>query len=155
MGDSNQIITAISLATAADARTISRLSSELVEYGLRLKYTEAKILQLIRSDSVNVAVAKNDQNLQGFGIMSYAENRANLDLLAVQKPFYGKGLARQLVSWLEAVALNSGILRVSVQARESNLRGIGFYKKLGYAAFDRQPRVYGAEAQVRMLKKLV
>ncbi len=144
----------ISLATIADAEEISLLSRELIEYGLKWRYTEDRIKKLITHESKNVAVAKTTSVLAGFGIMTYREDRSNLDLLAVKTEFQGKGVAKGLVNWLEAVALSAGIQRVYVQARETNKHGVEFYNKLGYRQFAKEQYFYGAESQIRMVKNL-
>jgi len=144
----------ISLATIADAREISLLSRALIEYGLEWHYTEGRIKKLIAHKSKNVAVAKTSRVLAGFGIMTYSEEHSNLDLLAVKTEFQGKGVARELVKWLEAVALVAGIRQVYVQARESNKHGVEFYSKLGYQQFAEEQRHYGIESQIKMVKNL-
>jgi ribosomal protein S18 acetylase RimI-like enzyme len=144
----------ISLATLADAGEISLLSRELIEYGLKWRYTEDRIRKLITHESKNVAVAKTTSVLAGFGIMTYSEDRSNLDLLAVKTEFQGKGVAKELVNWLEAVALSAGIQQVYVQARESNKHGVEFYSKLGYQQFAEEQHFYGVESQIRIVKNL-
>ncbi len=144
----------ISLATITDAAEISLLSRELIEHGLKWRYTEDRIKKLITHESKNVAVAKTSSVLAGFGIMTYREGRSNLDLLAVKTEFQGKGVAKELVNWLEAVALTAGIQRVYVQARETNKHGVEFYSKLGYQQFAEEHRFYGEESQIRMVKNL-
>ena len=144
----------ISLATRADAKEISLLSRELIEYGLKWRYKEGRIKELITHDSKNVAVARTKSFLAGFGVMTYYEDSSNLDLLAVKAEFQGKGVAQKLVAWLEAVALNAGIQRIYVQARETNRQGVEFYKKMGYKKIAEKQQVYGTETQIRMFKKL-
>ena len=144
----------ISLATLADAGEISLLSKELIEYGLKWNYTEDRIRKLITHESKNVAVAQTSSVLTGFGIMTYCEDRSNLDLLAVKTEFQGKGVAKELVNWLEAIALNAGIQQVFVQARETNQHGVAFYSRLGYQQFAEEREFYGIESQIRMVKNL-
>ncbi len=72
----------LSLATLADAREISLLSRERIEYGLKSHYTEGRIRKLITHESKNVAVAKTTSILAGFGIMTYYEDRSNLAVIA-------------------------------------------------------------------------
>ena len=146
-------VTEISLAKYTDAREISFLSKNLIEYELpTTKYTEKRVKDAIRHESKNVVVMKQGENLIGFGIMTYHDNSANLDLLAVLPAYQGAGLAQEIVVWLEKVALNAGIFNIEVQARERNQKGIKFYQKLGYKVISKVPRVYGVETQVRMAK---
>jgi ribosomal-protein-alanine N-acetyltransferase len=148
-------VTRIFLAKYSDAKEISLLSRKLIEFELpTTRYTEYKVKDAIRHDSKNVVVAKNGERLTGMGIMTYLDDSANLDLLAVVPEHQGTGLAKDIVSWLENVALNAGIFKIQVQARARNHKGIQFYEKLGYEIFKNVPRVYGVETQVRMAKIL-
>ena len=144
----------ISLATKVDAKEIALLSRELIEYGLKWRYTEGRVKGLIDHDSKNVAVARSKNLLAGFGIMTYYEDSSNLDLLAVKTDFQGQGVAQKLVAWLEAVAMTAGARRIFVQARETNKQGVEFYKKLGYKKFAERQQFYGKESQIRMHKQL-
>jgi ribosomal protein S18 acetylase RimI-like enzyme len=144
----------ISLAKMSDSKEISLLSKELIEYGLKWRYTDNRIKKLITHESKNVAVARTTSALAGFGIMTYREDGSNLDLLAIKTEFQGKGVAKELVNWLEAVALTAGIQRVYVQARETNTHGVEFYSRLGYQQFAKEQRFYGVESQIRMVKNL-
>ena len=124
----------IEFASAGDAHRISALSHRYVEYGLRRRYTPAVIRQLLRHRSKNVVVARLDGALIGFGIMTYRRDSANLDLLAVRKPYRRRGVGRQIVDWLEKVARTAGIANVFVQVRNSNSGAIRCYQTLGYQA---------------------
>jgi ribosomal-protein-alanine N-acetyltransferase len=147
-------VTQISLAKYSDAKEISLLSRKLIEFDLpTTRYTEYKVKDAIKHDSKNVVVAKNGEHLTGMGIMTYLNDSANLDLLAVVPEHQGTGLAQEIVSWLETVALNAGIFKIQVQARARNHKGIKFYEKLGYEIVKKVPRFYGVETQVRMAKK--
>ncbi len=148
-------VTEISLAKYSDARDISLISKKLIEYGLSTtRYSEKRVKEAIKHESKNVVISKRGDTLVGFGIMTYYENSANLDLLAVIPEYQGTGLAQELVSWLEKVALNAGIFEIEVQAREINQQGIKFYQKLGYKVIKIIPRVYDMETQVKMTKRL-
>lgn len=145
---------AISLATIADAQEIAVLSKELIEYGLEWRYTGNRVRRLITDEAKNVAVARTSGAVAGFGIMTYGEDYSNLDLLAVRAEFQGRGVAKKLVSWLEAVAGTAGIQQVYVQARETNKHGVEFYSRLGYQQFAEVQYFYGVESQIRMVKNL-
>ncbi len=98
------ICTDIEFATVSDAVEISELSRKYIEYDLRRVYTPSRIRYLMRNTSKNVVVARNERDLVGFGIMSYREDSANLDLLAVKKLYRRRGVGTQVVQWLEKVA---------------------------------------------------
>jgi hypothetical protein len=48
----------IRLARLADAGPIARMSRELIEYGLRWRWTPARVAASIRAPEVNVLVAR-------------------------------------------------------------------------------------------------
>ena len=120
------ICTDIEFATVSDAVEISELSRKYIEYDLRRVYTPSRIRYLMRNTSKNVVVARNERDLVGFGIMSYREDSANLDLLAVKKLYRRRGVGTQVVQWLEKVARTAGIMNIFVQVRKTNVSAIRF-----------------------------
>jgi len=145
----------ISLASATDAPEIASMSKALIEAGLSWRYRPERVLERIKTRGTNVAVAKLDDDLIGFGIMRYGESKANLDLLAVKPEYARQGVGSAIVRWLEVVATTAGIQWVYVQAREENRSAIDFYKRLGYVRRDLRLRTYdGIGNSVRMVKNL-
>lgn len=128
--------THIEFATDADAAEIARLSREYIEYNLGWKYKPSRIRESIRDRSKNVVVARDDHRLSGFGIMTYLDDHANLDLLAVKIGTRRRGIGRQLVQWLEEVASTAGITNIFVQVRKTNRGAIRFYEALGFKTVD-------------------
>lgn len=145
----------IEFARQADATEIASLSQRYIEYDLGWAYTPEKIVQLIRHPAKNVVVAREGRQLAGFGIMTYRDEDANLDLLAVRQQNRYQGLGRQLVAWLEKVAVTAGLYRVHVQVREINSGAIRFYQQLGYTIDGKQPGYYrGKETAIFMSRQL-
>jgi ribosomal-protein-alanine N-acetyltransferase len=143
--------TDVEFATVSDATEISELSRKYIEYGLRKKYTPSYIRYLTGSASKNVVVARNNRALIGFGIMTYSEDSANLDLLAVKKLYRHRGVGTQVVQWLEKVALTAGIMNIFVQVRKTNIDAIRFYEKLGFQIVEEATGYYqGRETAVVM-----
>ena len=148
-------ISTIEFASLADVVEIGELSRKYIEYDLGWEYTPEKLTRLIKSDIKNVVVAREDQQLMGFGIMTYHEEQANLDLLAVKIRYRYRGIGRQIVQWLEKVALTAGIFTIYVQVRQINTGAIKFYKKLGYKIIDERQGYYrGQETAVVMSKDI-
>jgi ribosomal-protein-alanine N-acetyltransferase len=149
------ISTTIGFASLADAVEIGELSRQYIEYDLGWDYTPEKLTRLIKHEHKNVVVARADNQLAGFGIMTYHEDQANLDLLAVKLRYRYHGIGREIVQWLEKVALTAGIENIFVQVRETNTGAIKFYKKLGYHIVDERRGYYrGQENAVIMSKAL-
>jgi ribosomal-protein-alanine N-acetyltransferase len=145
----------IEFAAKSDANEIGTLSQEYIEYGLGWSYTPRKIRSLISDGAKNVVVARDRGKLAGFGIMTYREENANLDLLAVKARYRRNGVGTQIVEWLEEVATTAGIQNVFVQVRETNHGAIMFYKKLNFHKIDEHTGYYkGQETGVIMCKAI-
>lgn len=145
----------IEFARQANAAEIASLSQRYIEYDLGWEYTPEKISQLIRHPAKNVILARDQGQLAGFGIMTYREEDANLDLLAVRIQDRYQGIGRQIVTWLEKVALTAGLFTINVQVRENNTGAIRFYQRLGYSVVGRQSGYYrGRENAIFMSRKL-
>lgn len=143
------------LARMADAPTIGRLSRDLIEYGLRWRWTPRRIEASIRAPNVNVLVACVHQNIAGFAIMRYGDDDAHLDLLAVAPPYRRLGIGRQLVEWLEECAIVAGIFNIALEVRERNDEARLFYEQMGYRPLVQLRGYYqGIEAAIRMGRDL-
>ena len=143
------------LARPADATTIANLSRELIEYGLRWRWTPMRIAASIRDSDVNVLVACIRANIAGFAIMRYRDDDAHLDLLAVAPPYRRAGVGRQLLEWLEKCAVVAGIFSVALEVRAANEGAQRFYQRMGYRTLVHLPGYYqGVEAALRMGRDL-
>lgn len=145
----------IEFATLPDAEEIGLMSKNDIEHGLGWKYTPATIARLINDSSKNVVVARVDSKLVGFGIMTYLEDQANLDLLAVKSNFRRMKIGTQIVQWLEEVAITAGAFNVFVQVRSSKTGVVKFYESLGYQVLEEKKGYYrGIESGLIMGKSL-
>jgi ribosomal-protein-alanine N-acetyltransferase len=145
----------ISVARAADALPIARMSKNLIEHGLPWSWTESRVRHSIRHRETAVIAARDGRRLAGFGIMQYADAHAHLNLLAVGPAYRGRGLGRELVEWLEACARTAGIFEVRLELRAANDRARGFYETLGYSVAGRVLNYYaGREDACRMRRDL-
>ena len=134
---------------------MSQISRDEVEYGLGWSYTAQRISQLIKDRSKNVVIARIDHQLVGFGIMTYHNDQANLDLLAVKAGFRRRKIGTQIVLWLEKVALTTGASNIFLQVREINAGAIAFYERLGFLRLEQKPGYYqSVETGVIMAKML-
>jgi len=145
----------VNFATQSDVVEIGELSKTDIEYGLGWRYTPERMSVLLRDNAKNVVVARDGGSLAGFGIMTYADQHANLDLLAVKAPYRRRGIGTQIVSWLEQVARTAGIVYVYVQVRKINRDAVRFYRKCGFRIIDELPGYYrGTESAVVMCKSI-
>jgi [ribosomal protein S18]-alanine N-acetyltransferase len=123
---------AIRLATNDDAPRIAEMSRDLIEHGMRWKWTPASIRGCIRNAAINVAVAPDGQGLAGFAIMQYLDDEAHLMLLAVHPHKRRHGVGAALMAWHEEAALTAGLGTIYIEARAGNTAARTFYGKLGY-----------------------
>ena len=145
----------IEFARFSEAAEIGSLSKKDIEHGLRWKYTPEYVAKLIEDNTKNVVVARADFDLAGFGIMTYYEDQANLDLLAVKRNFRRNRIGTQIVEWLEKVALTAGVFVIFVQVRASNSAAIQFYQSVGFSVLDEKKAYYsGVESGLIMAKSL-
>jgi ribosomal-protein-alanine N-acetyltransferase len=148
-------IPCIRLATAADALAIADMSREYIEHGLGWSWTPTRIAAAIQDESTNVAVLHQAGGMAGFAIMHYGERSAHLALLAVHPGQRRRGLAAQLLGWLEKSADTAGIERIRVEARSDNPAAIAFYQKHGYTQIDRIARYYRGVLDAVRLEKTI
>ena len=143
------------MARPADAATIANLSRELIEYGLRWRWTPMRVAASIHDSDVNVLVACVRDNIAGFAIMRYRDDDAHLDLLAVAPPYRRAGVGRRLLEWLEKCAVVAGIFSVALEVRAANEGAQVFYQRMGYRTLVHLPGYYqGVEAALRMVRDL-
>ncbi len=143
------------LARMEEAAAIADLSRELIEYGLRWRWTPERVAASIRAPNVNVLVACLQDKIAGFAIMRYGDDDAHLDLLAVAPPYRRLGVGRQLLEWLEECAVVAGIFKVMLEVRAENEGAQLFYKRMGYHPLAHVPGYYqGVEAALRMGRDL-
>ncbi|HET9645580.1 MAG TPA: GNAT family N-acetyltransferase [Burkholderiaceae bacterium] len=144
------------MATRIDAREIALLSRHAIEHGLPWSWTPRRVGARIEDRETNVVVASQRAQLLGFGIMSYADEDAHLQLLAVQIAHRRRGVASALVRWLEDSARVAGIAQVFLECRISNSGAVTFYRRHGYEEVRLLRGYYGegTEDAVRMRKRL-
>jgi ribosomal-protein-alanine N-acetyltransferase len=145
----------IRLAAPTDALDISRLSREAIEYGLEWSWTPRRVAASVRDGCTNVAVARAQELLAGFGIMRYGDEDAHLLLLAVAPGFRRRGLASSLLAWLEKSARVAGIAVLQLEVRKGNPAARAFYAGHGFAQTGELEGYYqGVEDAVCMIKDL-
>jgi ribosomal-protein-alanine N-acetyltransferase len=143
------------LARPAEATIIADLSRDLIEYGLRWRWTPLRVAASIRAPEVNVLVACVHEKIAGFAIMRYGDDDAHLDLLAVAPTYRRLGVGRQLLEWLEKCAIVAGTFNVSLEVRAGNQGAQLFYQRMGYRTLVHLPGYYqGIEAALRMGRDL-
>jgi ribosomal-protein-alanine N-acetyltransferase len=147
------LLRAAHVSEAAELATISRLQ---VEYGLRWRWTPARIRKSIRDPETMVLVASKAGTIEGFAIMKFRDDDAHLFLLAVQPKARGAGVGRSMLDWLEKSCRTAGMQSIRLEVRVSNEAARRFYEHSGYAMVSRLAGYYdGHETAVVMAKSLI
>jgi ribosomal protein S18 acetylase RimI-like enzyme len=139
------------LASSRDAAAIASLSRRLIEAGLPPAWPAERVLcHIKRTDSV-VLTARFHAMLAGFAIMQFGDDRAHLNLLAVESAHQRRRLGRQLMNWLHESALVAGTFLLALELRATNTGARRFYEALGYRPGALMPGYYqGREDALRM-----
>jgi ribosomal-protein-alanine N-acetyltransferase len=122
----------VRLATLADAADIASMSRDYIEHGLPWGWRYDRVAKAINDPETNVAVVGREGALLAFGIMSYADDDAHLQLFAVRRASQRRGIGSAVLTWLETVARTAGAERIFVEARTDNLVACAFYGEHGY-----------------------
>src|SRR5262245_2261265 len=131
------------------------MSRDFIEHGLGWSWTAQRVSRSIRDPNTNVAVARDADELVGFGIMKYRDEEGHLLLLAVRDSYRRQGIGTALIAWFERTALVAGIGVIRLEARLSNHDARAFYRHLGYEEVTTVRGYYlGIETAVRMAKDL-
>jgi [ribosomal protein S18]-alanine N-acetyltransferase len=142
-------------ARLGDARRLAAMSQELVEAGLRPAWSPSRITWHIRHPDSVVLTARHDNTTVGFAIMRYGDDVAHLNLLAVDPEHRRRGVARQIMTWLEETALTAGTFIIGLELRATNQAAFAFYAALGYRELGRVAGYYqGVEHAIRMARDM-
>ena len=143
------------LALPADAPAIAVMSRDLIETGLGWSWTPARVARSIKNRDTSALAACDGQQVVGFAIMHFGDDRGRLNLLAVHPRYQGGGLGRRMTQWLEESALVAGIEVIELELRRSNVGARKFYERLGYRSAGVVARYYrGEEDALRMARDI-
>lgn len=143
----------VTLAKPDDATVIALLSRDLIEHGLDWRWRAERIARAIRSPDTNVAVARRNEALVGFGVMTYADDDAHLLLFAVAATHQRQGIGSDILRWLEDVARAAGVRRIVLEARRENVAARCFYNEHGYHERVLERRMYSHNVDGVRLEK--
>ncbi len=138
-------------ARTADAVRIAAMSRDLIEAGLRPRWSAARVTWHIRHANSMVLVARRSDITAGFAIMSFGDDVAHLNLLAVDPAHRRRGVAAALLAWLEETALTAGTFVICLEVRAGNEPARAFYSAMAYREVGRVSGYYqGVESAIRM-----
>ena len=140
-------------AHQSEAKTLATMSRLEVEYGLRWRWTPARIHDCIRDRRTMVLVASIDGVVEGFAIMKFRREDAHLLLLAVQPKARQSGIGRAMLEWLEKSSRTAGIRSIRLEIRASNASARRFYEKMHYRFLGQIAGYYDQHEAATMMAK--
>lgn len=98
------------------------------------RFTEDQIEYFLNRSRATVFVLVKDSKIIGAAYLLWRKSRftARLYNLAVNPKEESKGYGRQLMSMCENEAAHRACVKMSLEVRQDNYRGIEFFKKLGF-----------------------
>ena len=107
----------------------------------------------IRDKASVVLIARTGWEIAGFAIMQFGESGRTSICWQSRPRHQRRGVARQLMTWLEESALTAGTFVISLELRASNTAGHAFYTALGYREIERVAGYYArTEDAIRMAR---
>jgi len=143
-------------ATATDTPRLATLSRDLIETGLRWRYTAPALVRLLR-DPEHAGVVARDAGggLLGFALMQFGDERAHLVLLCVQADGQRRGTGTRLLEWLTESARVAGIASLHLELRADNPGALAFYRAQGYTETAMLPGYYDGCIDARRMRRVL
>lgn len=143
-------------AHRSEAQLIASLSRLHVEYGLRWRWTPARVRRQIDDPDCMVLIASVRGEVAGFAIMHFGDRHAHLLLLAVQPAQRRSRIGSGLLEWLEKSCRTAGIESIRLEVRAGNHQAIAFYRACGFKRLALIGGYYDRrEAAIAMHKSLI
>ena len=89
-----------------------------------------------------VIIKENGTDIIGVANVSVAKNDASLDLIAVDRPWQGKGIGSALLQEVESIAAMHGKKMMRLMTERDKINNIAFYSKHGYRVTGYEERGY-------------
>ncbi|MFO7569216.1 MAG: ribosomal protein S18-alanine N-acetyltransferase [Smithellaceae bacterium] len=109
-------------------------------------WTEGMFVDELRTKHAQTLVARvvidGRSRVGGYIIFWMVADEAHLHNLAVRKEFRRQGLARSLMGLMKDIAQQMGIVKMTLEVRETNSQAIALYRKCGFVVKGRRPNYY-------------
>jgi [ribosomal protein S18]-alanine N-acetyltransferase len=142
-------------AIPPEAGVLAVLSRDLIEQGLRWRYTPRHMAHLMAQPETACVVACDSSDVQGFAVMHFGDEAAHLILLAVRAERQRAGIGASLMRWLISSAEVAGMASIRLELRDDNAGGLAFYRRLGFEQTLLLPGYYDGSVSARRMLKLL
>lgn len=127
-------------ARPEDVGAIAEISRDHIERGLKWTWKAKRVAKTLADKNV-LAVVSGD-NVDGFCIMQYGDERAHLLLIGVRPDVRRGGLGTELVQWHLECARVAGMTQIWLELRATNAIARKFYEQMGFTVTARVRRYY-------------
>ena len=132
----------INIATEKDLSAIAYMSRDLIEVDLAWKWTPDFVNKVLRDPNIVTIVCCDRGIVVAFASMYFDDEVARLIRIAVEPPYRGMGIARQMVDWLKVSCYTAGIIRIESNHRLKSRSARLFYRKCGFREHALRPNYY-------------
>ena len=113
-------------------------------------WSERALALLTGEDAVGFAAVENGR-VCAYGGMLIAVDEGQITNIATAPDCRRRGFAAAVLAALLAAARARGLVRVTLEVRESNAPAIALYRKHGFAAVGRRPHFYTHPAEAALV----
>jgi ribosomal-protein-alanine acetyltransferase len=130
-----------------DVAAVTALEGEL--FG-RDAWSASSVAEELTGPRRRAVVAELDGRLAGYAVGLLADDLVDLQRIAVAPAYQRRGVARTLLTHLQAKARGDGAVRMLLEVDEANAAALALYTRAGFHPIDRRPRYYqgGGDALV-------
>lgn len=106
------------------------------------------------SPIANCLVIERSGHILGYAVFYFAGFEAHIMNIAVHPGVRRRGLAREMLSRVLALARRKAVEECFLEVRESNIPARGLYEKLGFEAVGRRKGYYQESGEDALVMKL-
>ena len=138
-----------------DLPAIADLEALAFEVG---PYSRRMLKRIFKMKGSFNIIAEEDNKILGYAVaMPLDLFSADIESIAVNPLYHGRGIGTVLIKEIEAEMVRRGYLHSILEVRDRNEEAIGFYKKNGYTNLEYLPEYYseafrGSRGAIRMHK---
>lgn len=96
-----------------------------------------------------------DGKVVGYLIFSHIYDRLEIDNLFVNEDMRGNGIGKKLMSYLVSIAIDSHVVNITLEVRNSNEIARNLYKSFGFREVALRKLYYGDEDGILMEKQVM
>ena len=118
-------------------------------------WTRETFKEALREPDIESSVVITNERIIGYIVTLWAEERIHILNIAVDQNFQKRGIATNLLTQLEQLALDKGYRYISLEVRASNKVAIEFYTKHKYRTLGQRANYYRDDEDALIMAKSI